>query len=432
MSSPTPTAAASTSALSPSTATAVSPGSSSTQGQQCSNCSTTKTPLWRRAPDGSLICNACGLYYRANNCHRPINLKRPPHVVTVDSKELHKGTCKGDGRCNGTGGSAGCEGCPAFNNRVVISSATMKKEPNVDTTEETKQRVAPVIAKGIEHPSTGSTTSTPRSGSPVEVSDVIGSEQLENVAIACTNCGTTVTPLWRRDDNGDTICNACGLYYRLHGSHRPNKLKRSVIKRRKRVAPGNGDSSKKIKKSPSTSPKQPENPTSQEPSTNNVSPSSTISPPTSTIGHLARGASDQSDNEHIQLPPIRMLPLPGKSTYPPAVDFTAMFAKPFSSMARPRDAPQQVQTPPHLEPTRKYTSPPTSTSPLPYSRPSDASPTLPPMHNISVDSLLNSNESNYKADRAHSSSTEVSKNGEEETKSDETKKTDDTSKTVLV
>ncbi|KAI8071919.1 hypothetical protein BDF21DRAFT_308527, partial [Thamnidium elegans] len=53
-------------------------------------------------------------------------------------------------------------------------------------------------------------------------------------ALICANCRTTTTPLWRRDEGGNTICNACGLYYKLHNVHRPVSMKRSVIKRRKR------------------------------------------------------------------------------------------------------------------------------------------------------------------------------------------------------
>ena len=57
------------------------------------------------------------LYYRSNNTHRPVNLKRPPNTIAVVKEE--EGSCKGDGRCNGTGGSAACKGCPAYNNRIV-------------------------------------------------------------------------------------------------------------------------------------------------------------------------------------------------------------------------------------------------------------------------------------------------------------------------
>ena len=37
----------------------------------------------------------------------------------------------------------------------------------------------------------------------------------------CANCQTTTTTLWRRNANGDPVCNACGLYYKLHNVSRP-------------------------------------------------------------------------------------------------------------------------------------------------------------------------------------------------------------------
>ena len=33
---------------------------------------------------------------------------------------------------------------------------------------------------------------------------------------SCANCKTTQTTLWRRNQNGEPVCNACGLYYKLH------------------------------------------------------------------------------------------------------------------------------------------------------------------------------------------------------------------------
>jgi len=50
----------------------------------------------------------------------------------------------------------------------------------------------------------------------------------------CINCSTTSTPLWRRDGRGLPVCNACGLYYKLHGTHRPITLKKSISYTRKR------------------------------------------------------------------------------------------------------------------------------------------------------------------------------------------------------
>ena len=48
----------------------------------------------------------------------------------------------------------------------------------------------------------------------------------------CHNCKTHTTPLWRKDPQGNTLCNACGLFLKLHGTTRPLSLKTDVIKKR--------------------------------------------------------------------------------------------------------------------------------------------------------------------------------------------------------
>ncbi|XP_013409208.1 transcription factor GATA-3 isoform X3 [Lingula anatina] len=51
---------------------------------------------------------------------------------------------------------------------------------------------------------------------------------------SCANCGTSTTTLWRRNQNGDPVCNACGLYYKLHNVNRPLTMKKDGIQTRNR------------------------------------------------------------------------------------------------------------------------------------------------------------------------------------------------------
>ncbi|XP_074110419.1 uncharacterized protein LOC141534759 isoform X2 [Cotesia typhae] len=52
--------------------------------------------------------------------------------------------------------------------------------------------------------------------------------------IQCANCNTSNTTLWRRNNNGEPVCNACGLYYKLHNVNRPMSMKKDGIQTRKR------------------------------------------------------------------------------------------------------------------------------------------------------------------------------------------------------
>ncbi|KNC98143.1 uncharacterized protein SPPG_06547 [Spizellomyces punctatus DAOM BR117] len=64
-------------------------------------------------------------------------------------------------------------------------------------------------------------------------------EQSEEVVQAeCYNCQTKTTPLWRRDDAGNNLCNACGLYLKLHNTMRPLSMKTDVIRKRQRYDNG--------------------------------------------------------------------------------------------------------------------------------------------------------------------------------------------------
>jgi len=56
-----------------------------------------------------------------------------------------------------------------------------------------------------------------------------------NRNVTCANCGTNNTVLWRKGPDGQSpLCNPCGLFYKLHGTHRSPE-KRKEIHRRNRA-----------------------------------------------------------------------------------------------------------------------------------------------------------------------------------------------------
>lgn len=84
-------------------------------------------------------------------------------------------------------------------------------------------------ACGLYHRSNGVRRPTQRSLIP-------GGRQVPGgrVGLRCSNCGTSTTTLWRRSVRGEPVCNACGLYYKLHNRDRPPGMRKPGIQTRKR------------------------------------------------------------------------------------------------------------------------------------------------------------------------------------------------------
>ncbi|XP_026539753.1 trans-acting T-cell-specific transcription factor GATA-3 [Notechis scutatus] len=127
---------------------------------------------------------------------------------------------------------------------------------------------------------------------------------------SCANCQTTTTTLWRRNANGDPVCNACGLYYKLHNINRPLTMKKEGIQTRNRKMSSKSKKSKKIHDSLDDFPK-----------TSSFNPA-TLSRHMSSISHL----SPFSHSGHMLTTPTPMHPSSSLSFGPhhPSSMVTAM------------------------------------------------------------------------------------------------------------
>ncbi|CAG8619449.1 14524_t:CDS:2 [Acaulospora colombiana] len=171
---------------------------------ECFNCGVNKTPLWRRTPDRMhSLCNACGLYYKQYNTHRPLHIRNKPST------------------------SSGPYTLPASRKNTVssISSENSGPQPSPQSQESQHQ-----LSQQQQQPLPQQSSPPPP---PQPVVTVVTAAN-EPPPTRCVNCAQTQTPLWRKNEKGQPICNACGLYAKLHNRDRPVAMRKAKIQRRRR------------------------------------------------------------------------------------------------------------------------------------------------------------------------------------------------------
>lgn len=165
-----------------------------------------------------------------------------PRAAAASESHPSAGTCPGDGLCNGTGGRSACEGCPTYNNSgnkgAVETETGNDNGGKMEGIEPARQPRSAGTQQARSFGRTPSTASVDAGDQRMEA-DLPASKRISDTSpraptttlplappsapapalsagMSCRNCGTSTTPLWRRDEEGRPQCNACGELTSLH------------------------------------------------------------------------------------------------------------------------------------------------------------------------------------------------------------------------
>ncbi|XP_022216337.2 box A-binding factor isoform X5 [Drosophila obscura] len=127
----------------------------------------------------------------------------------------------------------------------VNASGSGRSKANTPTAAGTAIATAVATAATASTPAVNATTTIEEHVSRANSRRLSASKR---AGLSCSNCLTTYTSLWRRNPAGEPVCNACGLYFKLHSVTRPLAMKKDTIQKRKRKPKGaKSEKSKKMK-----------------------------------------------------------------------------------------------------------------------------------------------------------------------------------------